>query len=354
MASELAYICGIGLMTAVGDDTVSTASAVRAGINRYKKNIVHNNRFGPEIMALIPDEYLSPLSSQLESTTSMTSRQVRMLRLATPAINEALGKYPKDRTIALFLSLPETIPDLPAPVTDAFLEQIILQSDANIDRSQSSVFPYGRAGGMMALEAAMQALESEAIDFALVGGVDTYLDLMLLSKLDAEKRVSAHDAMDTFAPGEGAGFLLLAAQRVRQHLGQGNFAMVSKPGVASEKGHRYSEEPYLGDGLAEAFTLALEEQQPLPIKTIYASFNGENFAAKEYAVACTRNSDKIDGSVRIEHPADCFGDIGAAFGPVMLGLASVGLYKQYINGPVLAFCSSEGEHRSATCLQLES
>ena len=354
MSSDLAYICATGMLTAVGDDTISTASAVRAGINRYRKSIVYNDRFDSEILSLVPDECLSPLSSKLDSITSMTSRQVRMLRLATPAINAALVKFPKDRPIALFLSLPETIPNLPVPATDAFLDHLILQSEANIDRSKSSVYPYGRAGGMMALEAAMQALESETHDFALVGGVDTYLDLMLLSTLDADKRVAAHDVMDTFTPGEGAGFLLLASQRVRQYLGRGIFSMIAKPGLASEKGHRYSDEPYLGDGLAEAFALSLEDQQPIPIKTIYASFNGENFGAKEYSVACTRNSDKIDTDVKIEHPADCFGDIGAAFAPVMLGLASIGLYKNYIKGPVLAFCASEGEHRGAACIQLES
>jgi 3-oxoacyl-[acyl-carrier-protein] synthase-1 len=127
-------------------------------------------------------------------------------------------------------------------------------------------------------------------------------------------------------------------------------AVVSAPGIATEPGHRYSAEPYKGEGLSEAFTSALDNSQFTSIKTIFSSLNGEHFGAKEYGVAVSRNLSNLDADFKLEHPADCYGDLGAASAPILMGLSSIGLNKGYVQGPVLVYCSSEGEYRGATCV----
>jgi 3-oxoacyl-[acyl-carrier-protein] synthase-1 len=47
-------------------------------------------------------------------------------------------------------------------------------------------------------------------------------------------------------------------------------------------------------------------------------------------------------------PAQNFGDIGAAFAPVLVGLAAIGIKKGYRKPPVLVYASSDYGDRAAT------
>lgn len=61
-------------------------------------------------------------------------------------------------------------------------------------------------------------------------------------------------------------------------------------------------------------------------------------------------SDRLSERYKIFHPAENFGDIGAAFFPVSVGIAAMGFLKEYIKGPVLSYASSEAKFRGAACL----
>lgn len=109
------------------------------------------------------------------------------------------------------------------------------------------------------------------------------------------------------------------------HEGQ-SLARIISVGTGKETGHRYSAEPYRGDGLAEAFeTLfdAVPPNQP-KVRCVYAGFNGEEMPAKEWGVARLRNSERFADEVQVEHPADCIGNTGAAMGAIMLALVISG------------------------------
>lgn len=352
MAGQRAWICAIGMVTPVGGCTGQTAASVRAGISRYQESPVYNKRFEPMTMALVPDDDLPPLADSLAATQGLTARQARMLRLAQPAIGEALQALSPDPPPPLFLALPETPPGRPPTVTEAFLEDLVVQSGAAIDLDQSRIFATGRAGGFQAMAEAIELLAQDSLDTVLVGGVDSYLDLHLLGTLDTEDRVLAEGVMDGFAPGEGAAFLVLGSERAKQAMGLDRAAFVQTPGIASEPGHRYSDQPYRGEGLAEAVSLALATNGHGPVRTVFGGLNGENLGAKEWGVAAMRNQPALDADFRFEHPADCFGDTGAAIAPLLVGLAAVGLRDGTLPGPCLAWSSSEAEQRAAACMAL--
>jgi|CXWL01.1.fsa_nt_gi 3-oxoacyl-[acyl-carrier-protein] synthase-1 len=120
-----------------------------------------------------------------------------------------------------------------------------------------------------------------------------------------------------------------------------------------EKGHRYSEEVYRGEGLASTVQelFASVPSASEPARTVYAGFNGESFWSKEWGVTYLRSKNKFDEPLRMEHPVDCFGDPGAALGPLMIGLATVGMQKGYLKGPSLIWCSSDREPRGAAVIQ---
>jgi len=342
-----AYVAGVGMICPIGANAKMTAVAVKAGVNNYQETIHYNRNNQPMTMALVPNDALPPLHETLESLPGLTTRQKRMLVLATPAIHEALSSVPLKEPVPLFMAGPETLPGCPKAIDEKFIDCLITQSDANIDRKQSRLFSMGRAGGLHAIDLAFKYFESTGKDVVLVGGVDTYQDHFLLGMLDSENRILAEDMMDAFAPGEAAGFLLLVSERVVSKLANKPLATLYPPGLANETGHRYSNEPYRGNGLADSFTAAINAGNNNSIQTIYSSLNGENFGAKEIGVAIIRNKSMLHDDYNHEHPADCFGDIGAAFGPVIVGLIS-----ENEKGWYLGCCSSEKQERAAIVVQV--
>ena len=335
-----AYIAGMGMITPVGFNTEMTVASVRAGINRYQDTNRLNGRFDQIKMALVPDDALPRLSDKLVNTMGITSRQSRMLCLADPAIREALNTYVEP--VPLYLAGPEPVPSGPGPIRSAFIEHLVVQTGLNIDIKASKVFPIGRAGVFYAVDYAFELLLSTDRAFVLVGGVDSYWDGLALGLLSRDARVqTVPGEMDAFVPGEGAGFLLLTKDKRYQTVSR----VLSRPGIASENGHRYSDQPYLGDGLADAFRLAIENGFGQPIKKIYSSLNGESFGNKEFGVAVTRSSSYLLPDFVHEHPADCFGDLGGALGAVLLGLA---LKEE--SGATICYGASDNEYRGAICV----
>jgi len=336
------HVVSVGMITSVGEDSKKTAAAIKAGISRYQDSQCFNKNFNPIKMSLVDDSALPSLNEELQSLSGLTSRQRRMLRLATPALLEVLDALPINNSIPLFLSGPETLKNCPEAINIKFLEYLVKQTDANIDLNASRLFATGKAGGIQAIDLAFKFFETTDKDVVLVGGIDSFLDNYLLSFLDNENRILAENILDGFVPGEAAGFIMLVSDRIISKLSTKQLATLYLPGLASEKGHRYSSMPYKGDGLSDSFNSAISNGNLQPIESVFSSMNGENFDAKEYGVALMRNTSAFNTNFDHIHPAENFGDIGAAFGPVLIGLMA-----QYKTKNAICYCSSNTEHRSA-------
>jgi 3-oxoacyl-[acyl-carrier-protein] synthase-1 len=352
MEGRGAWIHGVGMTTPLGLRAAATAAAVRGGISRLRESAIINRKGAPMILATLADAALPPLAARLAVRHDLTSRQLRMLRLATHALQEVASMLVPGERPPLLLAGPESHPKKPVPPLGVgFPELLALQTGVCLDEGRSETSSRGRAGGLELLGRAMELLHSRRATSVLVGGVDSHLDTGLLGLLDEEGRVHADEVLDGFVPGEGAAFLLLSSRKVLPT--SKALAFVSAPGTGAEQGHRYSAEPYLGDGLADSIRAAVGSASGLPVRTVLSSFNGESFGGKEWGVAFIRNREAFHTELRMEHPADCFGDLGAACGPVLVGLAALGLKKRYLPGPCLAWCSSEGAPRAAALVSSE-
>jgi 3-oxoacyl-[acyl-carrier-protein] synthase-1 len=91
-------------------------------------------------------------------------------------------------------------------------------------------------------------------------------------------------------------------------------------------------------------------QSPIPLQTTFAGFNGENFGAKEWGVARIRHADLFAPTMKLEHPADCFGDTGAALGALLLAVANASLVTKQRPTPALIWASSDREDRACAWL----
>jgi 3-oxoacyl-[acyl-carrier-protein] synthase I len=296
-------------------------------------------------MGLVPEDALEPeLPPELE-LLPLPSRARRMLRLAAPTLRtlvESAGSTPA----RLFLGVPQ-LAVAEAPWIRAFALHLGKVAGLEIDSPNSRVIPAGRAAALIALELALEALEHDPTRPVIVGGVDTLFDLRLLASLDAEGRILREGVMDGFIPGEGAAFLVLTAAT-----DQAQAITVESAASASDPGHRGGTEPSRGEGLARALELLRTRlgRPTGPVATTFAGLNGESFDAKAWGVARLRHADLFTPRVVLEHPADCFGDAGAAMGAILLSLAARALAAADRPGPALVWAASDGESRACALL----
>jgi 3-oxoacyl-[acyl-carrier-protein] synthase-1 len=222
------------------------------------------------------------------------------------------------------------------------------QVDGAFDPAASDSSHVGRAGGFIAIGQAVLTIQTGQADFMIAGGIDSYRDLYVLGTLDKEGRVKSETNWDGFIPGEGAGFLLLAAERARTAHGLAALARVAPVATGFEPGHLYSAEPYRGEGLAGTLGgLVAQGALDAPVGEVYSSMTGESHWAKEWGVAFLRTRAAFREDHGVHHPADCIGDTGAASGPLMVGLAALGIKSRYRRSPALAYGSSDRGARAA-------
>lgn len=350
MASKDIVIVSAGLVSPIGLSLAETAAAARARLARLREIDWYDRRMEPYIVGTVPEEGLPELAAALAELPLQT-REMRMLRLAHAALEEALAPLQGKHVgpVPLLLGLPEQHTQLPIDGV-AFLQRLGVQTAGAVDTTRSVAAARGRAAGLMALREAGARLNRGDCPFVLVGGVDSLIDPYVLATLDLQGRLRNDVNSDGLSPSEGACFLLLGHAGTAQ--GQGLQALAQLLGSSNgmEAGHLYAEEPYRGEGLAGTLASLLTQSPSTAIASVYCSFNGERYWAREFGVARLRQAHAFDPDHALEHPAECFGDLGAAHGPALMSLAAHGLGHGYRRSPCLVLASSDHGDRSASLL----
>lgn len=344
------YLAASGMITSIGFNTEMTVCSVRASINRFQASAYVNQNRAPITMATVPDTVFDEFDGDIDIGVLHSELMDREIKMAMIAITEVLSKQQLDKPVALILALPEEVPKVSHCPAKKMIANLANYTDM-IDQPQSRTLQYGRAGGILALEMAQRYLYDLGLDYVLLGGSDSYSSYALLNYLNKTERTTAPGVTNGFVPGEAAAFLLLTRHPQLAAAHEGYITALSTPGSAEEPGHLYSEEPYRGDGLSRAFQRALADYRGQPIQNIYSSMNGEHHWAKEYGVATLRNSQYIHEDANIEHPADCYGDIGVATGPVLIASAAENMKKQQAPATSLVYSSSDSAWRAAVLME---
>jgi 3-oxoacyl-[acyl-carrier-protein] synthase I len=338
------------VLCSIGRGTEQAWASARAGIARIGSSHVMDRNVEPIQMGLVPEDALGELVPKIEALP-LPSRARRILRLAAPSLKAVAAGL--DADVPVFLGLP-ALTDDEAPWIRHVPDYLQLLTGVPVDRARSVVVPQGRAAALMALEQALAVLQSDPAATVIVGGVDTYLDLRLLATLDGEQRILGPRVMDGFIPGEGAAFYVLSGASAPSSSSNDARVVVNGAASAMDPGHRYGTEPARGEGLAEALQQLRQRLDPLPapIATTFAGFNGENFDAKLWGVARLRHNDFFSPGMLIEHPADKFGDTGAAMGAILIALAAKSLATGTRLGPALVWAASDREPRACAVVSV--
>ena len=352
IGNDSVYIAGLGACTAVGADAASTAAAVRAGIAGFSEHPHMVDTAGRKmIVAMAP--YLPPDSPYRD----------RFSRLAIPAAFQALNGLSAARThvpvVPVIIGLPAPRPGLPADLGVHLSESLAVLKEQGFPLAETKTMHTGHSAGLMALEAGCNLIRAGAAEFCLAGGVDSYICPETLRWLEECDQLHSAGALNNawgFIPGEGAGFCLLASERMLREYDVKALARVVSVSTSMEKNLIKTEAVCLGEGLTAAFKEALAAL-PGPddkIDEIICDMNGEDYRAAEFGFASLRVSERFVDIGDFSAPADCWGDVGAASGPLFASLAIRAWTRSYAKGPrTLLWASSEGGERSAAILSEE-
>lgn len=331
-------LLGCDMRTPLGFNRSASAAAVRAGISAIAEHPFMIDRFGQPMM-VTRDAGLDPDMFGVE----------RLAALALPAAGEALLPIAnRGAKVTILLNFGEVRPGLDAEMTVAVADRLRDAIAASIIPARVRYWMGGHAGGIVGMQAGADLIASGEADFVLVGGVDSYLNADTLEWLDDIEQLHSENNIYGFCPGEAAGFVLLG------RTGQTEAVLdLFSAGSEVEKNLIKTEDICLGEGLATAFKAASSGLvEGRTVNQILCDMNGERYRGNEYGFAVLKTPGLFEDAADFTTPADCWGDVGAASGPLYAGLAIEAESRGYAKGPLtMIWASSEAGRRAAAILE---
>lgn len=336
-------ICGIGARTSVGLTAAASAAAVRASIS------------GLGMHASFVDQEYEAISFAADPVIDADMPIAdRMLQMLHSVVDEALSQLPAELKVGCcWLALPEQRSGLPADLSSWLATALSERTGLPLGLVRS--LPRGHAGGLMALQHASEMLSRGEAETALVIGVDSYHDRQTVRSLDLRRRLMTARNPGGFPPGEAAGACLLVRSATAQRHSLRVLARIRAAATATESCPLRSNNPCLGEGLTAVLTSAAsglkcpQEQ----ITATYCNLNGERYRNEEFVYALLRTQEAFVDAHDYVCPVDCWGDVGAASGPLFVILAVASGLRGYAKGDYpLLWAGSDSGYRAAILLAL--
>ncbi len=339
-----------GARTPVGLTAETSAAAVRAGISRLREFSFIDANGKPIVLG--SDPRLAHEAQGRDRMWPMLEAVLdELLRKAGPGLSRLR------HGCNVLLALPETRPGFSDAEAQALCQATKAHLDARGVPSRAAIAGRGHAGALAAIHQATERVAQRRTQpedpVFLILGLDSHHHPDTLLWLENEQRLALEGIPSGFTPGEAAAGLVLTTKAVRSALGLPCLAVVTGAGVAQESRLRTSETGSFGIGMTQAVTqaasgLALPQDAA---DTVYCDINGERYRSEEWGFFAMRGFRMIR-SLAYLAPSDCWGDVGAAFGPLATILATQSFVRGYAAGPrALVMAGSESGLRGAVFLQ---
>lgn len=336
-------VVGVGAATSIGMTAPATAAAVRAGITGFGDHPFMFDRAGePFVVASAPYVDIHVVGED------------RFIALALPAAREALkpvsGLLRTRVPIPTIVGLPESRPGLPGKLASALAAKLPEATTNGCRIAQPTTLLNGHSAGLMAIESACRVIRGGETEFCLVGGVDSYMDPDTLDWVEDCEQLHNLDNAWGFIPGEAAGFCMLCSEAAAARYELSVLGRLLGVAAAQEVNLIKTETICIGKGLTKAVHGVLQSLASADtlIDNTICDLNGEAYRGDEFGFMLARTSERFVDTSNFTAPADCWGDVGAASGPLFVLLAGAAAMKGYANGPLtLLWTSSEGGERAA-------
>lgn len=355
MSGERVTVTGFGMRTPIGHHAAQSCASVRAGLNRFTPwphfGVDGAGQEGLTASFTRPDlgdrSWVEKLTDLVEMPLAEALHSARLFELP-----RGLRSGRRAR-IQLHLGTP--YPDRPGVSPEDFLEftqhiaeDLFPEAGESLRLRLASL---DHVSGLAGMAWASAALQSGEADVCVVGGMDSLLDSASLQALLEVDRLKVPGVSSGIIPGEAAAFLVLERESDALRRGAPLFAHVDA--VALEQESPWSPEaPVRGQALTHAMRAVLAAVGGAEgFGHVINDLNGERWRFLEWALIETRCLGGLPRGWRLWHPADSLGDVGAAFGPVAVGMALHAFRRGYARKPrVLIAATSERGERAALSL----
>jgi 3-oxoacyl-[acyl-carrier-protein] synthase-1 len=218
-----------------------------------------------------------------------------------------------------------------------------------IQRGASGAFNDSHSSGLIALAHAVELIDRGVAGCCLVGGVDSWIDIDHLTWLEGDRRLKSPDVPAGLVPGEAASFVLVARADVANEYSLKPLASVLALSFAPESAPWYTGNPTTGHAATAVFRTALDAANVSGVSTV-ADLNGESWRVDEWVLAYLRTGDRHSHPLHLEHPADCWGDVGAATGVLLTSFVASEFRRRPDAGAVLISTASDISPLRAACV----
>lgn len=310
------HMAAAGCCTPVGYSVEAAVTAVRAGVTAFGAHPFFVDKGGKPLIAASV-EALAP-ECRLPGRLAALGRGG--LIEAIEPLRTASREWPR---VPLFLGTRE--PGLLDEHDKAALCHDLRRhaAERGVD-IEVHLIERGGASGSMAIQAACTLIDAGRADVAVAGGVDSFLDWEILEPLEEAERIHSSLATWGFCPGEASAFCLLASDRAVRAEGWRTCARILAAATEVEVHRIGTPTVCLGQGLTAAMrqTLAPLERSAVRVSRVIADMNGEPYRGDEFGFSLVRLSHYFADGIEADTPADCWGNAGAATGPLGIILAA--------------------------------
>lgn len=347
-------ITGIGMRTAVGNSSAQTCTSVRAGLNRFA--------VWPFFATASDDEGESGVvGAAVTPSLGDEPWTAKAIELLMEPVHEALwqaglSELDSLERRGLAPSVYLATPALPADPTAAesvrkeyqsFLEETHGYLSEAVHSRTLLGFPAAHAGGFAALAHAAADLRSGQAAIALVCGVDSLLDSGLLDTLFQNGSLKTEKMSAGLIPGEAAACLVLEPLAHAEARGVRPLARLGAIGLDRDPSPLGADAAVTGDALTRAFREAVDGSGGgAGFGEVVVDLTGERSRFLEWATVETRCLHGFPRGWKLSHPADCWGDVGAAFGPLAAGLVARSFQRGQNQAGVAVCCSAPSGERA--------
>ncbi|RKH14599.1 hypothetical protein D7X74_19805 [Corallococcus sp. CA047B] len=350
-------LTGMGMLSTLGDDVVSSCAALRCGIARpapLRFDVYSEDE--EEGVVRVVGHPLQGLTNGFEGLGLYTL-------MAAHALSDLVryaGLGRRDRAFwastAVFpcLSRPR-MEDLGIPFEELLRKRLVPAVLAELElpgvSGQGRSFMSGHASVLEAIHASGQVLFDGGVKRVILLAVDSLVggdDVMWLAQRGMLKTPERPVGL---MPGQAAVALLLEGEVEARRRGARMEAFIDAVHVGVEPDSRERRKSGSGLGLAGVLTRTLASRRVVP--EAYGDLNGEDSRAREWGSALVRLSGTHDLPVAPRCPAISLGDTGSASGAIAIAAAARSFVRGYAKGAeVLVWSSSDsGEVASALVVQ---
>lgn len=337
-APPLARLVAWEAVTPVGESAAETALLLRAGVRNVSASHFVDGQGERIVTCRCP--VLPPT----------LSGNPRLVALAALALQRLARKVTPAAPLTLLLALPErmAMADTGLDLTDegnAFVADLRQQLPDGWSGTAVECFPFGRAGGALALRRAVSLLADGGL--VIWGGVDSQHDWPVLHALEQADRLLTLENLDGLRPGEGAAFVALGTSDAEAEIA------VLGLGLAREPHPVGADEPSVAAGMRSALDAAVAPLRRANQRSHawWLDSTSESYATQELQNVITHMADVWGQRTELHMPMKELGDAGAAAMPLMAALCAEGWRTGHTLEPsaVLA-CASDRGARGAVLL----